>query len=140
MDKGNERDKHGQEVSWTIYKGSRQRAWLPLRPTHPGRVKTHAQANIQCSKRRLHLPRNVAVVPRSNFTAFAKKTKKKTLYHTIRRTGINLYSQSQMSRSSSWKQGAQVGLSWGVSLSQELYHLAGKALFHFMGMKLLKWG
>lgn len=39
MDRGNERDKHGQEVSWVIYKGSHQRAWLPLRLTHPGCVK-----------------------------------------------------------------------------------------------------
>lgn len=94
MDRGNERDKHGQEVSWVIYKGSHQRAWLPLRLTHPGRVKTHTQANIQCGKRRLHLPRNVAVIPRSNLTAFAKKNKKKQLHLRVKRKGINLYSQS----------------------------------------------
>lgn len=41
MDRGNERDKHGQEVIWVIYKGSHQKAWLPLKLTHPGRVKTH---------------------------------------------------------------------------------------------------
>lgn len=120
MDRGNERDKHGQEVSRAIYKGNHQRAWLPLRLTHPDRVKTHTQANIQCGKRRLHFPRNVAVIPQSNLTAFEKKKK-----NSISKSGINLYSQSQTGQSSAWKHGAQVGISWGVSLKEEPFHLVG---------------